>query len=130
MGLIVPNNAASGVKVKADKAALASALQVRLNETFEDDNGTLRTVAQGLSERLVHIGLFGDDKDAVSAMKLIFERTLGKAPVQKEEDKVDMPQVVIALKESEMEKLGEKLSEGGDEPLIGVKTDSGEEFLL
>lgn len=131
MGLISPNNPLPAPKAKVDKSALASALAVRLNETFEDNEGTVRTVAQGLAERLVHIGLFGDDKDSISAQKVIFDRTMGKAPVQKDEHKVEMPQVVITLRESEIDKLNEKLSAAGDgEALIGVKTDSGEEFLL
>lgn len=131
MALIAPNDPLPTPKAKADKTALASALAVRLNETFEDNTGTVRTVAQGLAERLIHIGLFGDDKDAVSAMKVVFDRTLGKAPIQKDEHKVEMPQMVIALRESEIDKLNEKLSADGDgEALIGVKTESGEEFLL
>lgn len=136
MGLIVPNGPLPAGKPRGDRGALSSALAVRVNETFEDDGGTLRTAAQGIAERLVHIALFGDDKDAVSASKVIFDRLVGRAPVQRDDKKVEIPRMVFALTESEVEDISRKAageSEDGDydgsEP-VAVRVEGEKEMLL
>ena len=83
---------------------------------------------------LVDTALFAESTaDRISAAKLIFDRVLGKAAVQKTEEVQEMPKVVLALRDDELEDISKKaenkLSVIEEEPVVLAETEDGE-FLL
>ena len=81
-----------------------------------------------------------DDKNAISAYKAITERIEGKVAVQKAEQKVDMPKLVIAVNEDDLDKIKEQAAkekaqeaEEEDSDEIGgvdVKFEDGKEMIV
>lgn len=121
--------------IKTDSKYLATSLNSTLRELVATEDGRHITKAQAISERLVGIAMFAESNaDAISASKLIFDRVLGKAAVQKEADTKEMPKVVIALKDDDLKSITDKANVPQqeipeEEPVVLVGTEDGKEFL-
>lgn len=134
MSVIAPPSEKKDRPVKADPKFLATSLTGTLRELVVLEDGRRVTKAQAISERLVDIAMFAESNaDSTSAAKLIFDRVLGKAAVQKTEDIQEMPKVVLALRDDDLETMSKKAEKDlkviEEEPVILAETDDGE-FLL
>lgn len=122
--------------VKSDSKYLASSLNSGLRELVALEDGRMVTKAQAITERMINIAMFAESNtDAISASKFIFERVLGKAAVQKETEVKEMPKVILALKDDELDSMMKKASkeqppEVEEEPCVLVQTEDGKEFLV
>ena len=77
------------------------------------------------------------DKDATSAAKVIAERLFGRAPVQKQENKHEIPAIIFAERGDELTQIAEKASRAEDDPEdyegpvnIGVQFEDGSELIV
>lgn len=61
------------------KQLISSILRHELEKKIKNKDGDVATYAARLCKRLVSIGVFGGDKEAVRAIAEIFDRTEGKA---------------------------------------------------
>lgn len=108
MNLIAPPSV-SGKRQKStstSKSYLADALQAKLKQLVYTEDGRQIPVAQLMAERLCNIATAAESNaDAIQAQKLIYERVLGKAAVQKEEDTRAIPKVVFTLTEDGLDKV-------------------------
>lgn len=134
MCIVAPPKEHKDRPVKADPKFLGTSLNSTLRDLVELPNGHIVTKAQAISESLVDIALFAESTaDRISASKLIFDRVLGKAAVQKNEDVQEMPKVVLALREDDLEEISKKadapLKVIEEEPVVLAETEEGE-FLL
>lgn len=130
-----PPSANKDRPVKQDSKYLSTCLNSVLRELVTTEDGRKLTKAQAISDRLVSIAIFSESNaDSVSAAKLIFDRVLGKAAVQKDTDVKEMPKVILAMREDDLqqieEKAGVQITEEEEEPVVAVKTDTGDEYLL
>ena len=134
MGIVAPPKEHADRPVKADPKFLATSLNSTLRSLVELPDGRKVTKSQAISEMLVDTALFAESTaDRISAAKLIFDRVLGKAAVQKTEEVQEMPKVVLALRDDELEDISKKaenkLSVIEEEPVVLAETEDGE-FLL
>lgn len=134
MGIVAPPKEHTDRPVKADPKFLATSLNSTLRSLVELPDGRKVTKSQAISEMLVDTALFAESTaDRISAAKLIFDRVLGKAAVQKTEEVQEMPKVVLALRDDELEDISKKaenkLSVIEEEPVVLAETEDGE-FLL
>lgn len=94
-------------KVKSD--LLTNALNNALAKTATDCDGNVRSVAQAVVERLLNTALYSEDeKTATTAAKIIFDRSEGRAPLKKEEEKQEEFRIVIAPRIEDVKKLEEQ----------------------
>lgn len=134
MSVIAPPSEKKSKPVKADPKFLGTSLNSTLRDLVELPDGRVVTKAQAISESLVDIAMFAESiTDRISASKLIFDRVLGKAAVQKNEDVQEMPKVVLALRDDDLEdiskKAEEKISTVEEEPMVLAETEDGEYLL-
>lgn len=74
-------------------------------------DGSRMTMWQAVVKRLYNTAIYAEsDKDATSAAKVIAERLFGRAPVQKQENKHDIPEIVLVVKDKELKTIEEKAS--------------------
>lgn len=94
--------------VKENKGFLTDALVSKSREIVFTDDGRQITAAQAMAERLMNIAIYAESNaDAISAQKLIYERTVGKAAVVKVEENKPMPKVIFSLTEEGLEKVND-----------------------
>lgn len=135
MNIIAPPNEGMKRPVKADPKFLATSLNSTLRELVVLEDGRRVTKAQAIAERLTNIAMCAESNtDSVSAAKLIFDRVLGKAAVQKTEDVQEMPKVVLALRDDDLDTMQKKASvktvePPEEDPVVLVETDDGHEYL-
>lgn len=134
MNIFAPPSEHKDRPVKTDPKFLATSLNSTLRELVELEDGRTVTKAQAISERLVDIAIFSSSNaDSVSAAKLVFDRVLGKAAVQKTEEIQEMPKVILALRDDDLNSMAKKaekaLPEQEDDPAILVETNDGEYLL-
>jgi len=101
-------------------------------------DGTRVTQWQAVVDRLYKTAIYAEsDKDATSAAKVIAERLFGRAPVQKQENKHEIPAIIFAERGDELTQIAEKASraeadpEDYDGPVnIGVQFEDGSELIV
>lgn len=139
MGIISPTNKNQEKLYTGSKKALAEAMSYQANQMIESPiDGSRMTMWQAVVKRLYNTAIYAEsDKDATSAAKVIAERLFGRAPVQKQENKHDIPTVVFAIKEDELKDIAEKASRSESdnnyeeaETPIGIQFDDGSEVLV
>ncbi len=135
MGFITPNvkQAPSGKKGMAEMMSYAA------NQYIQSPvNGTRITQWQAVVDRLYKTAIYAEsDKDATSAAKVIAERLFGRAPVQKQENKREIPAIIFAERGDELTQIAEKAAraeadpEDYDGPVnIGVQFEDGSEIIV
>ena len=126
MGLIAPNSITKKETLKFDKRILDQALANVAAETFTDNEGVIRTTADRLARRLWNTALYAEsDKDATTAAKIILERMNGKPSVIVDEEKEEMPEIVLRVNpkdKAQVEALAQRtdleLDEKNDDKII------------
>ena len=138
---IAPDYPSTSVSLpKTNKKLFSKLLAEYGNSTLETPMGEL-TYYQAAVMRIWNIAVKAeDDKNAISAYKAITERIEGKVAVQKAEQKVDMPKLVIAVNEDDLDKIKEQAAkekaqeaEEEDSDEIGgvdIKFDDGKEMIV
>jgi hypothetical protein len=136
MGIIAPNikNTSSGSK-KAMTEAMAYAANTYIRSPV---SGERCTQWQAVVDRLYKTAIYAEsDKDATSAAKVIAERLFGRAPVQKQENKHEIPAIIFAERGDELTQIAEKASraetdsEDYDGPLnVGIQFEDGTEMIV
>lgn len=135
MGFITPNvkQAPSGKKGMAEMMSYAA------NQYIQSPvDGTRITQWQAVVDRLYKTAIYAEsDKDATSAAKVIAERLFGRAPVQKQENKREIPAIIFAERGDELTQIAEKAAraeadpEDYDGPVnIGVQFEDGSEIIV
>lgn len=135
MGYIVPETK----KAPSGKKAMAEMMSYAANQFIQSPmDGTRVTQWQAVVDRLYKTAIYAEsDKDATSAAKVIAERLFGRAPVQKQENKHEIPAIIFAERGDELTQIAEKASraeadpEDYDGPVnIGVKFEDGSELIV
>lgn len=123
MGIISPTNNTKTSSYQGSKKALAEAMSYAAQQIIESPiDGTRMSMWQAVVKRLYNTAIYAEsDKDATSAAKVIAERLFGRAPVQKQENKHEIPAIVFTVKSSEIKDIEEKAARA--EP--DVQDDSG-----
>ena len=136
MGIIAPptKKAPSGTK-----KAMAEAMSYAANTFITSPvTGERTTQWQAVVDRLYKTAIYAEsDKDATSAAKVIAERLFGRAPVQKQENKHEIPAIIFAERGDELTQIAEKASRAEDDPEdyegplnVGIKFDDGSELIV
>ncbi len=136
MGIIAPptKKAPSGTK-----KAMAEAMSYAANTFIKSPvTGERTTQWQAVVDRLYKTAIYAEsDKDATSAAKVIAERLFGRAPVQKQENKHEIPAIIFAERGDELTQIAEKASRAEDDPEdyegplnVGIKFDDGSELIV
>lgn len=112
MGIISPTNKNQEKLYTGSKKALTEAMSYQANQMIESPiDGSRMTMWQAVVKRLYNTAIYAEsDKDATSAAKVIAERLFGRAPVQKQENKHDIPEIVLVVKDKELKTIEEKAS--------------------
>ena len=135
MGYIVPETK----KAPSGKKAMAEMMSYAANQFIQSPmDGTRVTQWQAVVDRLYKTAIYAEsDKDATSAAKVIAERLFGRAPVQKQENKHEIPAIICAERGDELTQIAEKASraeadpEDYDGPVnIGVQFEDGSELIV
>jgi len=137
MGIIAPS-AKTGIKHYAgSKKVLNDAMSYAANQYIESPlDGTQKTQWQAVVDRLYKTAIYAEsDKDATSAAKVIAERLFGRAPVQKQENKNEIPAIIFAAKGDELSVIAEKAARADEEEFegetpFGVTLEDGTELLV
>lgn len=101
-------------------------------------DGTRKTQWQAVVDRLYKTAIYAEsDKDATSAAKVIAERLFGRAPIQKQENKHEIPAIIFAERGDTLEQIAEKASRAESDPddmegpsSFGVQFEDGEEVIV
>lgn len=136
MGIIAPHtkNAPSGTK-----KAMAEAMSYAANTFIKSPvTGERTTQWQAVVDRLYKTAIYAEsDKDATSAAKVIAERLFGRAPVQKQKNKHEIPAIIFAERGDELTQIAEKASRAEDDPEdyegplnVGIQFDDGSELIV
>lgn len=136
MGYITPkiNGNAQGSK-KAMNEAMSQAATTFIQSPV---NGQRVTQWQAVVDRLYKTAIYAEsDKDATSAAKVIAERLFGRAPVQKQENKHEIPAIIFAEKGDELTQIADKAaraetdSDDYEGPCnVGIQFDDGTEMIV
>lgn len=115
------------------------AMSYAANQFIESPiNGERITQWQAVVNRLYKTAIYAEsDKDATSAAKVIAERLFGRAPVQKQENKHEIPAIIFAERGDELTQIAEKASRAVAEPEdyegpmnFGVQFEDGSEMIV
>lgn len=139
MGIISPTNNTKTSSYQGSKKALAEAMSYAAQQIIESPiDGTRMSMWQAVVKRLYNTAIYAEsDKDATSAAKVIAERLFGRAPVQKQENKHEIPAIVFTVKNSEIKDIEEKAAraepdaqdDSGITP-IEIQLDDGSEMTV
>lgn len=139
MGIIAPTNKTSVKAPSGSKKAMNEAMSYAANEFISSPvDGVQKTQWQAVVDRLFKTAIYAEsDKDATSAAKVIAERLFGRAPVQKQESKHEIPAIIFAEKGDELEVIADKASRAEPDPddydgmtNIGITLDDGSEMII
>lgn len=140
MGIIAPgNNKYSKNPPAGSKKAMSEAMSYAANQFVQSPlTGQKTTQWQAVVDRLYKTAIYAEsDKDATSAAKVIAERLFGRAPIQKQENKHEIPAIIFAEKGDELEQIAEKASRAEEDPddydgpmTVGVQFEDGTEMLI
>lgn len=138
MGIICPGEKEPKQYV-GKKKALADAMSYAANQYVSSPlDGSRKTQWQAVVDRLYKTAIYAEsDKDATSAAKVIAERLFGRAPVQKQESKNEIPAIIFAERGDTLEQIAEKASRAepdtddfeGETP-FGIHFEDGSEMLV
>lgn len=138
MGIICPNESKNKPYV-GSKKALNEAISHAASEFIKSPiDGTRKTRWQATVDRLFNTAIYAEsDKDATSAAKVIAERLFGKAPVQKQENKNEIPAIIFAERGDTLQQIADKASRAVDDPEdydgpvnFGVQFEDGSEMVI
>lgn len=136
MGIISPNN--NQVRpYKGSKKALNEAMSFAASEFIKSPvDGTRKTRWQAVVDRLYNTAIYAEsDKDATSAAKVIAERLFGRAPVQKQEKKHEIPAIIFAERGDTLQEIADKAARAEPDvedngAAFGVVFEDGSEVLV
>ena len=138
MGIISPTS----TKHKAysgSKKALSDAMSYAANQFIVSPmDGTQKTQWQAVVDRLYKTAIYAEsDKDATSAAKVIAERLFGRAPVQQQDVKHEIPAIIFAERGDTLQQIAEKASRAEPDsedyegiPPVGVQFEDGSELII
>lgn len=135
MGYITPKTK----QAPSGKKAMAEMMSFAANQFISSPvDGSRITQWQAVVDRLYKTAIYAEsDKDATSAAKVIAERLFGRAPVQKQENKHEIPAIIFAERGDELTQIAEKAAraeadpEDYDGPVnIGVQFEDGSELIV
>lgn len=136
MGIIAPSNKPNKNYV-GSKKAMTDAMSFAANQYITSPmTGEKTTQWQAVVDRLYKTAIYAEsDKDATSAAKVIAERLFGRAPIQKQESKHEIPAIIFADRNDALEEIAEKASRAEEdyeeeEKAFGVKFEDGTEVLI
>ena len=138
MGIISPTNKVNNKPYSGSKKALAEAMSYAANQYVESPlNGERTTQWQAVVDRLYKTAIYAEsDKDATSAAKVIAERLFGRAPVQKQENKHEIPAIIFAERGDTLEQITEKAARAEEDPddydgptKFGITFEDGSEMI-
>ena len=139
MGIIAPGNKRHPNPPAGSKKAMSEAMSYAANQFVQSPlTGQRTTQWQAVVDRLYKTAIYAEsDKDATSAAKVIAERLFGRAPIQKQENKHEIPAIIFAEKGDELEQIAEKASRAEEDPedydgpmTVGVQFEDGTEMLI
>jgi hypothetical protein len=139
MGIIAPGNKRHSNPPAGSKKAMSEAMSYAANQFVQSPlTGQRTTQWQAVVDRLYKTAIYAEsDKDATSAAKVIAERLFGRAPIQKQENKHEIPAIIFAEKGDELEQIAEKASRAEEDPddydgpmTVGVQFEDGSEMLI
>jgi len=139
MGIIAPGNKKHPNPPAGSKKAMNEAMSYAANQFVQSPlTGQKTTQWQAVVDRLYKTAIYAEsDKDATSAAKVIAERLFGRAPIQKQENKHEIPAIIFAEKGDELEQIAEKASRAEEDPedydgpmTVGVQFEDGTEMLI
>ena len=114
---------------KPDKRFLSKSLVSELRQIETTPDGRRVTKGQLIAERLIDIAInSSSNTDSIAASKVIFERIEGRAAVMDNTEVKEMPKVVFACREDDLETVAKKATSTEDNVL--VETENGEEFII
>ena len=135
MAYIIPETK----KAPSGKKAMAEMMSYAANQFIQSPvDGKRITQWQAVVDRLYKTAIYAEsDKDATSAAKVIAERLFGRAPVQKQNNKKEIPAIIFAERGDELTQIAEKANRAEDDPddydgplNIGVQFDDGSELIV
>ena len=138
MGIIAPTNKSSCKSYVGSKKALSDAMSYAANQYVESPmTGEKTTQWQAVVDRLYKTAIYAEsDKDATSAAKVIAERLFGRAPVQKQESKHEIPAIIFAERGDELEQIADKAARAESDPddyegltKVGIVFEDGTEMI-
>ena len=121
------------------KKALSDAMSHAGNTFISSPvDGSRVTQWQAVVDRLYKTAIYAEsDKDATSAAKVIAERLFGRAPIQKQEKKNEIPAIIFAERGDTLQQIAEKASRAEEDPedyegplKFGVTFEDGSEVLI
>ena len=139
MPIIAPEKTSKSKQYAGSKKALNEAMSYAASEFIESPiDGSRKTRWQAVVDRLYNTAIYAEsDKDATSAAKVIAERLFGRAPVQKQENKHEIPAIIFAERGDELTQIAEKASRAEDDPddydgplNVGIQFDDGSELIV
>lgn len=118
---------------------ITQTLRAMLREVITDGDEYM-TIGQGLAKRLVHIALYAENNnESIKAIKEINDRVEGKATIVQRDNKKQLPRIIIAMDDDELETVNQKLRSAKPEDLEDeeieeegflIETDDGREYIL
>lgn len=121
------------------KKAMTEAMSYAANQIITSPvDGSRTTQWQAVVDRLYKTAIYAEsDKDATSAAKVIAERLFGRAPVQKQENKHEIPAIIFAERGDTLEQITEKAQRAEADPEdyegitpIGIQFEDGSEMIV
>lgn len=139
MGIISPEKNSKIKPYSGSKKAMTEAMSYAANQFVASPlDGSRKTQWQAVVDRLYKTAIYAEsDKDATSAAKVIAERLFGRAPVQKQENKHEIPAIIFAERGDELTQIAEKASRAEEDPEdyegpmnIGIQFEDGSEMIV
>lgn len=136
MGIISPGEK-NEKKYSGSKKALNDAMSYAASQFIQSPvDGSKITRWQAVVDRLYNTAIYAEsDKDATSAAKVIAERLFGRAPIQKQENKHEIPAIIFAERGDTLQQIAEKATLAKDEKeedngTFGIVFEDGSEMLV
>lgn len=137
MGIISPNNKVNNKQYSGSKKAISDAMNYAASQFIESPlDGSRTTQWQAVVDRLYKTAIYAEsDKDATSAAKVIAERLFGRAPVQKQESKHEIPAIIFAERGDTLQQIADKASRAQEDDeenngTFGIQFEDGSEILV
>jgi hypothetical protein len=139
MSIIAPEKNPKTKPYSGSKKAMTEAMSYAANQFVQSPlDGSRKTQWQAVVDRLYKTAIYAEsDKDATSAAKVIAERLFGRAPVQKQENKHEIPAIIFAERGDELTQIAEKASRAEEDPEdyegpmnIGIQFEDGSEMIV
>lgn len=134
--LAPPEETSVRTLTKPDKRFLSKSLISELRQIETTMDGRRITKGQLIAERLIDIAInSSSNTDSIAAAKVIFDRIEGRAAVIEHKEVQEMPKVIFACREDDLQTVAEKAKSAPPEEDYGndsvlVETDNGEEYIV